>query len=364
MSGCNCQSPSPCSTCKTGSNSNACCTGFSITEIPNTKGLCYNWTINGMTQRFCLPGETLTTLRSDRTNRRLDYLREDGEHDYIPYTDILNGGRLGDLQDVDDQGTGNCSILVKAAAANCVDCGGSAADRWYGWEALKNKVTVLQYVMGFNEEGCPVVLDKPADTSKTWIQGWKGGIGDMYYQPTDIGEIPVTDGKAQNVVVINPSTGDLEYGSLAIESDIYTNCVMGTVRNSDPSGPGYFIPLGGTEDIFVWTNNTNYDMLMDFTYCVNYGASDGSGAGNAIVEVTPHLDGEAADEMNDATHHQNNYPAHSAQSLISQNGANFFKVPKGRSVYLYADSTLTSGAGQVRVHAIRYKGIPGRVVNA
>jgi len=170
MSNCNtgsCNQP----TCGAPQKKSYCEVPFEWGVVPGASCTLF-FKMDGFSSTLKLPlCETNTDFRMNPTTCSLEFFNEEyvssgGTKGYIRSVsakDIAKCIDLADLHDVDDTPPENCSLLSYHKGASCgVGCT-STGDGWAPYTAPK--VTSLDYVAGFNEDGCLVKLDDPTLTA-------------------------------------------------------------------------------------------------------------------------------------------------------------------------------------------------------
>ena len=170
---------------------------------------------------------------------------------------------LGDLANVAETANhpDHCSFLVYKKAADCGDGCEGKDDAWQPWSPLKNKADGLHYVMGLNDEGCPIALNDPTGSfgnnsnDKYWWAMWRPDGQFGYIQPEKVASLPKDD--AGNVVAIGQNAnGKPVVGPLDIEG--YLNEKECTFF--DPA-PGY--KIDGGNEICYYKNQNMLSVVLD-----------------------------------------------------------------------------------------------------
>ena len=170
---------------------------------------------------------------------------------------IASAINLCELNDVADTACDpeNCALLVYTKNTDCGENCKGVNDMWAPWTVKANLADYLTYVMGFNEEGCPVALDKPDTESEYWWAMWRGDNKFGYTQPTKVEELP-RDENGQPIVIGQNPDGSPVVGPLDIEG--YLNEKECT--QFDPA-PGYQV-TGGNE-ICYYKNQNMLSVVLD-----------------------------------------------------------------------------------------------------
>ncbi len=178
---------------------------------------------------------------------------EQGELGQICPPDIAKFIDLEDLKNVEDDKADGCALLVYVKNSNCGEGCQGVDDQWVHWTASAHTETAIHYVMGFNEEGCPIVLDVPTDVEDFWYGMWVPNEGFMYKQPKEVDSIPVDEDGDPIVISQDPDTKEPVVGSIGL-SCMFANFaktlgaeVFGTfsVVQATPNFGAVFNPANG-----------------------------------------------------------------------------------------------------------------------
>lgn len=243
----------------------------------------WHFVIHGMTYIVDAPGwnETDTTLSTNYPNATLNYKAE-------KHTDTITGEQLGELinlenlRDVDFDSTipGNCYELIFRKFNECGEGCRSAADRWQNWNVNDEgaKQTSIHYVRGANEDGCPIYLDEPTNTSQYWFGMWDptSTNGFTYVQPEEA-ELPTNANGDPIVVSVDPTTGK------PIKGVIPLSCYFGNLMKNlgiDVTG-SYRIVTGtpGLSSTFDPASGVFSITYNDWIYALNRHVGTGVASG-------------------------------------------------------------------------------------
>lgn len=165
---------------------------------------------------------------------------ETGVPNIICASEIASAINLCDLNDVSDNACDpdQCALLVYQKTANCgANCKG-VNDMWVPWTVADHKSDYLTYVMGFNDEGCPIVLDVPGDKSKYWWAMWRGDSKFGYTQPNKVDNLP-TDSNGDPLVISQNADGNSVIGSFTLngnDATITRNIFTSTANGNAAAG--------------------------------------------------------------------------------------------------------------------------------
>ena len=120
---------------------------------------------------------------------------------------------LGDLANVAETANhpDHCSFLVYKKSADCGDGCEGKDDAWQPWSPLKNKADGLHYVMGLNDDGCPITLNDPTGSfgnnsnDKYWWAMWRPDGQFGYIQPEKRDSLPTDDNGNPLVISQDPN---------------------------------------------------------------------------------------------------------------------------------------------------------------
>ncbi len=205
-----------------------CDTTFALTEVPMSDGYAWNFSINGEGQTLNIPKEHITHLSLNRREKSFRYFNEEEREENILVRDMLGLGRLGDLSDVLDRAGGNTSILVKNAADGCIDCGGSAADKWETFVPSKSIVPSASSILGLDSSGNMAALGAPDPASRSYLFGWKTGDGYHAFFPESI-DNPL--GSGAQIVSMTPNGDVYRADAASYISSVYSSNVDAVSNN-------------------------------------------------------------------------------------------------------------------------------------
>lgn len=258
--------PNPCSPCNKGYDN--CDDAVQIAYVPGTActiGITYHCMTSTLSLKEGIQNcETDTRFVWNSDTGCIDYHSEryvnQMEGSYIQSvcaSQIASAINLCELNDVADTACDpeNCALLVYTKNTDCGENCKGVNDMWAPWTVKANLADYLTYVMGFNEEGCPVALDKPDKESEYWWAMWRGDNKFGYTQPTEVEELP-RDENGQPIVVGQNPDGSPVVGPLDIEG--YLNEKECT--QFDPA-PGYQV-TGGNE-ICYYKNQNMLSVVLD-----------------------------------------------------------------------------------------------------
>ena len=149
--------------------------------------------------------QTDTTVSADALKRALIHMAE-------RHTDVISAKELGsilhiaDIGDVDITGIGDNALFVYQKNSDCAHGCQGIDNSWKAWNALEHQATSLDTIMGFDENGKPYTLQRPASTNKHYLLGWAANGKIQYLVLTPFGD--VTDKKP---LYIDPETGEIGY---------------------------------------------------------------------------------------------------------------------------------------------------------
>ena len=232
-----------------------------------------NFTKDGCTKQFDFTdavkcGETDTQLKLDLDSCNIYYYSEKyytagDPRQAINIHDLGGCIALGDLANVSEDANhpDHCSFLVYKKSADCGDGCEGKDDAWQPWSPLKNKADGLHYVMGLNDDGCPITLNDPTGSfgnnsnDKYWWAMWRPDGQFGYTQPEKVDSLPKDD--KGNVVAIGqnpdgkPVVGPIDIKGFLNEKE----CTY-----FDPA-PGYQV-TGGNE-ICYYKNQNMLSVVLD-----------------------------------------------------------------------------------------------------
>ena len=235
--------PNPCNPCDKGHDT--CDDAVQIAYVPGTActiGITYNCITSTLSLKEGIQNcETDTRMVWNADTGCINYYSErytnnmeTGVPNIICASEIASAINLCDLNDVSDNACDpdQCALLVYQKTANCgANCKG-VNDMWVPWTVADHKSDYLTYVMGFNDEGCPIVLDAPGDKSKYWWAMWRGDSKFGYTQPNKVDNLP-TDSNGDPLVISQNADG----------SPIVAPVKLGDIFK--PSECTYFDPANG-----------------------------------------------------------------------------------------------------------------------
>lgn len=264
-----------CSTCKQsnpcGCNDKRSCDDCPIVDwVPNTSAT-IGVTHNGCTDTLDLcPGikecETKTHMTQHPVTGCIEYQNEqyvasDGKEGYVESicpSDIAKYINLEDLANVENAQPDQCGLLTYRKESNCGSGCTGASDVWSHWYAKDNLSTGINYVAGFNEEGCMEALDMPDDPNKYWFGMWRPGKAFGYENP-EMGELPRTE-NGDPIVMSVDANGKPVLGSINLScvlNNVVTN--LATEITSSwrviQSTPGFTASVNVFNGVFTLTWN-------------------------------------------------------------------------------------------------------------
>lgn len=219
--------PNPCSPCDKGYDN--CDDAVQIAYVPGTActiGVTWHCMTSTLSLKEGIQNcETDTRFVWNSDTGCIDYHSEryvnQMEGSYIQSvcaSQIASAINLCELNDVADTACDpeNCALLVYTKNTDCGENCKGVNDMWAPWTVKANLADYLTYVMGFNEEGCPIALDKPDTESEYWWAMWRGDNKFGYTQPTKVEELP-RDENGQPIVIGQNPDGSPVVGPLDIE---------------------------------------------------------------------------------------------------------------------------------------------------
>ena len=235
--------PNPCNPCN--KQTDTCDDAVQIAYVPGTActiGVTHNCITSTLSLKEGIQNcETDTRMVWNADTGCINYYSErytnnmeTGVPNIICASEIASAINLCDLNDVSDNACDpdQCALLVYQKTANCgANCKG-VNDMWVPWTVADHKSDYLTYVMGFNDEGCPIVLNVPGDKSKYWWAMWRGDSKFGYTQPNKVDNLP------------KDSNGD----PLVISQNADGSPIVAPVKLGDifkPSACTYFDPANG-----------------------------------------------------------------------------------------------------------------------
>ena len=259
--------PNPCSPCNKGYDN--CDDAVQIAYVPGTActiGITYHCMTSTLSLKEGIQNcETDTRFVWNSDTGCIDYYSEryvnQMEGSYIQSvcaSQIASAINLCELNDVADTACDpeNCALLVYTKNTDCGENCKGVNDMWAPWTVKNNLADYLTYVMGFNEEGCPVALDKPDKESEYWWAMWRGDNKFGYTQPEKVEELP-RDENGQPIVIGQNPDGSPVVGPLDIEGYLdEKECTF-----IDPAS-GYEI-LFNTNQICYYKNQNRLSVVLD-----------------------------------------------------------------------------------------------------
>lgn len=258
--------PNPCSPCNKGYDN--CDDAVQIAYVPGTActiGITYHCMTSTLSLKEGIQNcETDTRFVWNSDTGCIDYHSEryvnQMEGSYIQSvcaSQIASAINLCELNDVADTACDpdNCALLVYTKNTDCGENCKGVNDMWAPWTVKANLSDYLTYVMGFNEEGCPIALDKPDTESEYWWAMWRGDNKFGYTQPTEVEELPRDENGMPIVVGQNPD-GSPVVGPMDIEGFLdEKECTY-----FDPA-PGY--KIDGGNEICYYKNQNMLSVVLD-----------------------------------------------------------------------------------------------------
>lgn len=268
--------PNPCSPCDKGYDN--CDDAVQIAYVPGTActiGITYHCMTSTLSLKEGIQNcETDTRFVWNSDTGCIDYHSEryvnQMEGSYIQSvcaSQIASAINLCELNDVADTACDpeNCALLVYTKNTDCGENCKGVNDMWAPWTVKANLADYLTYVMGFNEEGCPVALDKPDKESEYWWAMWRGDNKFGYTQPTEVEELPKNEAGESLVISQNPD-GSPVVGPMNIKEYLdQKECTY-----FDPA-PGYEV-MFNTNQVCYYKNQNRLSIVLDLG--VTAGASE------------------------------------------------------------------------------------------
>lgn len=262
---------------------------------------------------------------------------------------------LGDLNNVADSADhpDNCAFLVYKKNAGCGDGCEGVDDAWQAWNPLKNKKDGLHYVMGMNDEGCPVLLNDPTGSfgtdsnTKYWWGMWRPDKQFGYIQP-DKADLP-KDENGNTLVISQDSNGKPIIGPFKEAEDLVT---ITTARTSTVTEQPYY----GQSDFDIrmdskegndGTKDATDDMICSVDWCSDY---TGSTAIKRTISVTVGPSGTNFDED-----YKRDYARHfqSEASDWAMPGHLDVVVPRGQHLKFHAEGVAADDdLAHFRMHQV------------
>lgn len=275
-----------------------------------------------------------------------DYIMSDGQAGYLETvcaSELAGHIDLEDLGNVDDEKPENCAFLVYRQDSNCGPNCTSVYDKWVHWYAKDNLVTSMPYVMGFNDNECPVVLDTPADTSKESVLTWSGD-GAKWQQMETSPE--ATFASILQTFHRGNGTGVGQYyAATSTQYDIHLS----------PDSRNGWVPQGVTSP----DDGSCTDVDRDYVAIVHWCSDVGSFTDQVTLQMTPYNSSEsftAAMEQERASHADS-----CAGPEVSFPTSRSVKIPKGTHLVIHMNG---SGNGRARLHQFAVTWIPGNIISS
>lgn len=350
--------PSPCNTC--GKQTDTCDDAIQLAYVPGTActiGITYNCVTSTLSLREGIQNcETDTRMVWNADTGCINYYSErytnnmeTGVPNIICASEIASAINLCDLNDVSDNACDpdQCALLVYQKTANCgANCKG-VNDMWVPWTVADHKSDYLTYVMGFNDEGCPIVLDVPSDKSKYWWAMWRGDSKFGYTQPNKVDSLP-TDDNGDPLVISQNADGSPIVAPLKVNTDdiVYHTVARTTLATEKPYyGQSDFEIRIDSREGNDGSMEAPDDMLVSVDWCSDY---TGTTAENrtftvTVAENTTNID---EDYVRDYARHFQNGEADWAMP-----GHLTLVVHKGNHLKFHAESYENS-LGQFRMHQV------------
>ena len=257
----------PCSSCQ--QRQDSCDDAIQIAYVPGTActiGITYNCVTTTLSLKEGIQNcETDTKLVWDPVSGCIQYHSERYVNQFegatlqvVCASEIANAINLCELADVADTACdpNNCALFVYQKDTSCGENCKGVNDKWVPWTATEHKADYLTYVMGFNDEGCPIALDKPNPTSDYWFAMWRGDGKFGYIKPAN-GNLP-KDGNGNTLVISQESNGKPIIGPLDIKG--YLNEKECTYF--DPA-PGYEKANPGGNEVCYYKNQDMLSVVLD-----------------------------------------------------------------------------------------------------
>lgn len=275
--------PNPCSPCNKGYDN--CDDAVQIAYVPGTActiGITYHCMTSTLSLKEGIQNcETDTRFVWNSDTGCIDYHSEryvnQMEGSYIQSvcaSQIASAINLCELNDVADTACDpeNCALLVYTKNTDCGENCKGVNDMWAPWTVKANLADYLTYVMGFNEEGCPVALDKPDTESEYWWAMWRGDNKFGYTQPTEADSLPTDENGDPLVISQNPDGSPIIAPLKTNTDDIVYHTIA---RTSLVVEQGYYgqtdfeIRIDSTEGNDGTTEAPD-DMIAFVNFCADY----------------------------------------------------------------------------------------------
>ena len=149
--------------------------------------------------------QTDTSITADALNRVLTYMAE-------RHTDSISAKELGsilhlaDIGDVDTTGAGDHALLVYQKDSDCGQGCEGISNSWNAYNALDHQDTSVNYILGFDADGRPLTLQKPATPSKHYLLSWAAQDKLKYITPTAF-----ASATGKKALYVDPDTGEIGY---------------------------------------------------------------------------------------------------------------------------------------------------------
>lgn len=210
MNNCNCKPTCGCDTPKCGCPKPI----FDIDEMPNDVAT-LRFNFDGISAWYDFSNmirqtQTDTTVSVDAIARVLKHMAE-------RHTDTISAKELGsilhlaDIGDVDITDVQDHSILVYKKDGSCASGCNGISNSWYGWNADEHTNTSMSSVMGFDANGSPVSLQKPAHTNQYYQLGWNASDKLSYTQPKQVTTAPIDSEGYKYRLYLDPTTKQIVY---------------------------------------------------------------------------------------------------------------------------------------------------------
>ena len=149
--------------------------------------------------------QTDTSITADALNRVLTYMAE-------RHTDSISAKELGsilhlaDIGDVDTTGAGDNALFTYQKNADCGQGCEGTDNQWTAWNSLSHQTTSVDSVMGFDANGKPYSLQKPASPNKHYLLSWAAQNKLKYVTPTAF-----ASATGKKALYIDPDTGEIGF---------------------------------------------------------------------------------------------------------------------------------------------------------
>lgn len=348
----------PCSSCQ--QRQDSCDDAIQIAYVPGTActiGITYNCVTTTLSLKEGIQNcETDTKLVWDPVSGCIQYHSERYVNQFegatlqvVCASEIANAINLCELADVADTACdpNNCALFVYQKNTSCGENCKGVNDKWVPWTATEHKADYLTYVMGFNDEGCPIVLDKPNPTSDYWFAMWRGDGKFGYIKPANA-DLP-KDGNGNTLVISQESNGKPIIGPIKEAQDLIT---ITTARTSTVTEKPYY----GQPDFDIrmdsregndGSKDTPDDMLCSVDWCTDY---SGSSAVKRTYTVTVGPSGANFDDD-----YKRDYGRHFQQSTSDWAipGHMDVVVPRGQHLKFHIEGVASDDdLASIRIHQV------------